>query len=133
MKYYWPLLVLLLTACGDDEGGGSETPPCQDKITQTWKVIEYTVGGQPQSTQNAEVAFTATEYTLRLAGVKEFGTSGSWKTNENCTEITLTDSDGNQLEMRTDLSVDNQMILTFEYGNFKEQSIMYRIVLERER
>ena len=130
IKYLCLLLpILLLAACGDDEEEGSETPPCQDKLTQDWQVDEYTVGAQDQSTQNVRVSFTASDYTLVLPQVNEFGTSGNWETNENCTEITLTDADGNELKMSTDLSVNNQLTLMFEYSNFKEQPVAYRIVL----
>ena len=127
IKYLWVLLpVMLLAACNGPKP--PEPPPCKDKITQDWKVDEYTVEGQDQSITNVTVSFTGDKYTLRLPEITEFGSTGTWTTNEDCSKITLDDG-SNQLVLTTDLSDEGRMVLTFARNNFKEASVSYRIVL----
>lgn len=122
-------MLLLVTACVDN---GEEDPPaeasCQEEITQNWQVQDYQVAGQSQSTTNVQVRFTATEYTLLLPEITEFGSSGTWTVNDDCSRLILDDGD-EQLTVSTDLSTDNQLVLTFQRSNFKQESVAYRIAL----
>ncbi|MGB3779135.1 MAG: hypothetical protein WA960_12305 [Tunicatimonas sp.] len=136
MKYprnfqnWWFMLLLIAASCvngGDDDDPPNETS-CQENIARNWQVQDYQVAGQSQPITNVQVRFTATEYTLLLPEVDEFGSTGSWTTNDNCSRLTLDDGD-EELNVSIDLSADGQLVLTFQRSNFKQDPVAYRITL----
>lgn len=133
------LLLPLLVACSEDEDGGDDGPDgpeppttteaCADVIAaQT--VTAYEVDGKSQDLQNVKVAFKNDEtYELLLPGVDIFGSKGTWKANDDCSELTLTDEAGETLTVKVDTDTPGQVIISFGLKNFKEDTVPFEIVL----
>lgn len=136
---YLSLILLLFGICAcdnDDEPDDPTTPtPTEDSVTvdivtQNWQVDETTADSTTISPQNVQFSLTeGMEYTLLIPGLNTFGTTGTWIFNSNKTAIIL--DDGNIEVTAKIISIDeNQMVLEFEYDNFKGQSVTYRITLD---
>lgn len=136
-KYLGVVLLLpLLVACGDDEEPTTPKKPDETETVACAPVIEartvksYKVDGSNQDIQNVTVTFDSDgKFQLILPGVETFGTSGTWEANGDCTTITLTDTDGNTLPISTNTATADQVTLTFEIKNFKDDAVPFEIVL----
>lgn len=139
--YLFIILILGIYACGDDGGPTGPTIPTDtttvetedsvtiDIVTQDWQVDETTADTTQLNSQNVQVSFTeGMEYTLIIPGFSGVETTGNWSFNDDKTAIIL--DDGNIKVTATIVSIsETNMVLEFEYDNFKGNSVTYRITL----
>ena len=129
------MLVVLSGIFACDTGGDIPVPEDETNwviviSTEDWTVIEYSTNGQAQGTQNVVIDFASNgQYTLLIPEIMDFESSGIWTINEEGTRVTF--NDGNQEIIAQSMIEANgsRMVLTFEWSNFKAQTVTYRIVL----
>ena len=127
-------IVLVMFACdeGDDPPPENETDWFEVVSSANWRVDQATAtqSSQSENVQNVQVDFSSGgQYTLLIPGISDFESSGAWTINEEGTRVIFNDGSQEIMAQSTIEADGSRMVLTFEWSNFKAQTVTYRIVL----
>ena len=137
----WGALIVLLFACKDDDNPNPTDPnppdttttetPVRDQLIGTWSITGLEIDGESR-TPNGQDQATFNEddtYSITLPELSFFPTDGKWQLTDNDTNISI--NDGEYSLAITELG-DDDMTLTLQYENFKANTIIYVMTLEKE-
>jgi len=130
------VLLIVLSACEDDstdpnDDDEDDDVPVSITLVQNWNVGSLTEGGSSGDAQNTTVQFNESgTYTIIIPGFEGLGTTGIW-TLVNDGENIVLDDGSNQITADIVSINENQMVLEFDFENFKGETTTYRITLTR--